>query len=151
MATASTTRRLQTRLSALFTGAHVALYRRTGGNMGGTMSGMPILLLTTTGRKSGRQRTTPVMYLKDGPAYVITASNGGSDHPPAWWLNLQNHPSATIQVGSQILAVEATQAGAEEKRRLWATLVGRAPRFEGYQKRTQREIPMVLLRPVTEP
>ena len=149
MATSPARRRLFTGLTKLFTSTHVALYRRTGGKMGGHVSGLPILLLTTTGRKSGQQRTTPLGYLMDGPAYVITASNGGQAYAPAWWLNLQHNPKALIQVGRQVLPVVARQADPDERRRLWAALISRAPSYEGYQKRTTRAIPMVVLRSAT--
>ena len=108
---------------------------------------MPVLLLMTTGRKTGTRRTVPVMYLRDGGNYVVTASNGGRDQHPAWWLNLQRNPVARIEVGGSQQAVVAEQVGPEAKHDLWAQLVERAPFFEGYQQRTSREIPMVILRP----
>lgn len=127
---------------------YVFLYRRSRGAIGGRVRGMPVLLLVTTGRKTGTQRTVPVMYFRDGNNYVVTASNGGRDQPPAWWLNLQRNPVATIEVGDSRQAVVAEPVGPEAKRRLWAQLAERAPFFEGYQQRTSREIPMVMLRPV---
>jgi len=127
---------------------HVFLYRRSGGKTWGSMNGVPVMLLTTIGRKTGLQRTTPVLYLTDGPNYVISASNGGRDSHPAWWDNLQSQPRATIEVGSTTQTVTARPASHEEKTRLWAELVARAPIFEGYQKTTTRDIPMVILSPV---
>ena len=101
---------------------------------------------TATGRKTGRRRTVPVMYLKEGVNYVVTASNGGREKHPAWWLNLESNPPAMIEVEGVHQSVVAESVSPEEKRRLWAQLVEKAPFFEGYQKRTSREIPMVILR-----
>jgi deazaflavin-dependent oxidoreductase (nitroreductase family) len=130
-------------------GTHVALYRRTGGGFGGRMGRMPLLLLTTTGRKSGKRRTIALGYLEDGATYVVTASNAGRDTPPAWFLNLRSTPRARIQVGRRTLNVEAETASPEEKRRLWAELIARAPGYGRYQRSTTRDIPMVILHPVT--
>lgn len=126
----------------------IFLYRRSGGKIGGSMRGMPVLLLTTTGRKTSLKRTTPVMYLTDGPNYVITASNGGRDSHPAWWLNLQANPQATIELDGMAKPVIAQQASLEEKSRLWPQLVGKAPFFDDYQRSTKRVIPLVILRPM---
>lgn len=134
-------------LMRLVMAIYVFLYRRTGGKMGGRLGTMPVLLLTTTGRKSGKKHTVPVMYLSESPNYIITASNNGGEKPPAWWLNLKSSPQATIEIGGDMRLVTTKQADSEEKERLWAQLVEKAPAFEGYQKRTQREIPMVILRP----
>lgn len=125
---------------------YVFLYRRTRGATGGRLNGMPVLLLTTTGRKTGKRRTVPVMYLKEGVSYVVTASNGGREKHPAWWLNLEGNPQAMIEVEGVHQSVVAASVGPEEKRRLWTQLVEQAPFFEDYQKRASREIPMVILR-----
>jgi F420H(2)-dependent quinone reductase len=106
---------------------------------------MPVLLLTTTGRKTEKKRTVPVMYLHEDPNYVITAPNKGRDKPPPKRLNLQSSPQAIIELGDGTRLVMAEQASSEEKRRLWAQLVEKAPAFDGYQKRTRREIPMIIL------
>ena len=134
-------------LTRLVMAIYVFLYRRTGGKVGGRLGAMPVLLLTTTGRKSGKKHTVPVMYLRESPNYIITASNNGGEKPPAWWLNLKSNPQATIEIGGDTRSGITEQAGSEEKERLWAQLVEKAPAFEGYQKRAQREIPMVILRP----
>lgn len=134
-------------LTRLVMAIYVFLYRRTGGKVGGRLGAMPVLLLTTTGRKTGKRHTVPVMYLSESPNYIITASNNGREKPPAWWLNLKSSPQATIEIGGDTRSVTTEQAGSEEKERLWVQLVEKAPAFEGYQKRTQREIPMVILRP----
>ena len=125
----------------------IFMYRRSGGKTMGYLRGMPVLLLTTVGRKTGKQRVTPVMYIRDGDNYVITASNMGADKHPSWFVNLQANPQATIEVGNMTRSVMAHQANPEEKKRLWAQLVERAPFFEGYKKKTTRDIPMVILQP----
>ena len=126
---------------------HASLFRATDGKVGGRMLGSPVLLLVATGRKSGRRRTTPLLYLEDGGRYVIVASNGGAAKHPVWWLNLQAHPEATVEVGGRKAHVRATEARGEEKARLWQRLVRMYPSYEDYQKRTDREIPVILLEP----
>ena len=121
------------------------LYRRSGGRLGNTLKGAPILLLDHVGRKSGQTRTAPVLYLRDGEDLVIVASRGGSDATPAWWLNLQANPATTVQVGSERRLVLARQASAQEKAALWPRLVEMYGDFEIYQRRTEREIPVVIL------
>ena len=128
----------------------VFLYNVSGGRIGGKMGKMPVLLLTTTGRKTGKQRTLPLMYIMDGPAYVITASAGGAEKHPGWFFNIRSSQQATIQVKDTQIQVTAEIAGPEKKSELWARLVAIAPNFAGYQKRTSRDIPMVILRPVEE-
>jgi deazaflavin-dependent oxidoreductase (nitroreductase family) len=104
-----------------------------------------VLLLTTTGRKSGRERTIPLLYLQDGEELVVVASNGGAPRHPAWWLNLEANPRATVEVGDRKLRVRAEQASPEEKERLWPKLVAMYSSYEDYQKRTEREIPVIIL------
>jgi len=128
----------------------VFLYRLTGGGMGGRMQSMPVLLLTTTGRKSGKKRTVPLGFLRDGSAYVIIASYGGQPRNPAWFLNLQSHAEATIQVKKRQMQVKAETANPEKRRELWARLMEVSPGYANYQKRTTREIAMVILHPVDE-
>jgi deazaflavin-dependent oxidoreductase (nitroreductase family) len=128
----------------------VFLYSATGGRLGGKMNGVDVLLLTTTGRRSGKQRTVPLMYIMDGSAYVITASAGGADKHPGWFFNVRNNPQTAIRVKDKQIRVVAEVAGAEKKPELWTRLVEVAPNFAGYQKRTSREIPMVILHPVDE-
>ena len=129
------------------TKVHSSLYRATGGKVGGRLVGSPVLLLVTTGRKSGRRRTTPLLYMEDRDRYVIVASNGGAPTPPLWWLNLQANPDATVELGGRKTRVRASEAGGEEKRRLWKRLVAMYPSYENYQKRTDRVIPVILLEP----
>jgi len=128
----------------------VFLYNVSGGRIGGKMGNVPVLLLTTTGRKTGKQRTLPLVYIMDGSAYVITASAGGAAKHPGWFFNIRSNPQATIQVKDKHIQVTAEIAGAEKRPVLWARLVEVSPNFAGYEKRTSREIPMVILHPVEE-
>jgi deazaflavin-dependent oxidoreductase (nitroreductase family) len=131
---------------SLFTGAHSFVFRSTGGKAGRVFRGSPVLLLVTTGRKTGKRRTTPLMYLKDGEDMVVVASDGGSPKHPAWWLNLRADPEATVEVGGRELRVRAEEAAPEEKGRLWPKLVAIYAGFEDYQRKTERELPVVVLR-----
>ena len=127
-------------LLRIFISIHMLFYRLSGGSLGKTMNGMPVLLLTTTGRKTGKQHTVPVVYLSDGDDYVITL---GVVERPAWLLNLRSQPHASIQVGTSRLKVEAREASEEERRRLWAL----APAYwHDYQKTAKSEFPFILLR-----
>lgn len=128
---------------------HVALYRRTGGRMGGKVRELPVLLLTTTGRKSGQPRTVPLSYLPYGASYVVTASNFGGEQHPLWFLNLQSDPRARVQVGQVTREVVARVASREERARLWTALTRKARNYAEYEKMTERDIPMVILRPVS--
>lgn len=126
----------------------VLLYRVTGGGFGGRVQSLPVLLLTTTGRKSGKPRTVPLGFLRDGSAYVIIASYGGLPRHPAWYLNLNSQPEATIQVKRQEMRVKAETASPEKRRELWARLIEAAPGYANYEQRTSREIPVVILHPL---
>ena len=126
---------------------HASVFHAASGRIGGRMVGSPVLLLVTTGRKSGQTRTTVLLYLEDGGRHVIVASNGGTAKHPVWWLNLQADPEATVEIGGRKIHVRATEARGEEKARLWQRLVRMYPSYEDYQKRTDREIPVILLEP----
>ncbi len=104
----------------IFSKAHSIVYHWTGGISGGRIFGNRILLLTTTGRKTGRARTTPVAYLSDGDALVIVGGAAGAAKHPDWSLNLESHPEALVQVGRRRMRVSATRALPEEQQRLWA-------------------------------
>ena len=130
-----------------FTRGHIFWYRMTGGFIGSGFGKVRMLLLTTTGRKSGKPWTTPLSYVRDGDDYVVVASFGGSPKHPAWYLNLQSDATAEIQVGSRVIKASATTAGPEDRPRLWQKAVEMYPGYEGYQKRTNREIPLVILHP----
>jgi deazaflavin-dependent oxidoreductase (nitroreductase family) len=127
----------------------VRLYRLTNGRFGGRMMSLPVLLLTTTGRKSGKQRIIPIAYLTDGPNYVLTASAFAVlNRAPGWYLNLKSHPRATVQVQAVRQQVIARVAEPQERGRLWAQLLEIAPGYGEYQKRLNREIPMLILQPL---
>lgn len=128
-----------------FLRAAVWLYRRSGGKIGGKMFGAPVLLLTTTGRRSGRPWTVPLMYQSDGNRWVIIASNGGSARHPAWWLNLRSQPAASVQIGHQTYPVTAAATAGEERERLWRRMADMYKGYDAYAKKTTREIPVVVL------
>jgi len=123
----------------------VWLYRRSGGKIGGRMFGAPVLLLSTTGRKSGRSWTVPLMYQTDGDRWVIIASNGGSDKHPAWWLNLRARPDASVQIGRQTYPVTAAETAGEDRERLWRRMADMYNGYNAYAKKTTRKIPVVVL------
>lgn len=135
------------RIFRLVTAGHTALYRATGGKLGGKMQGSPVLLLETMGRKTGKKRTTPLLYLPDGRNMVIVASKGGAAKHPAWWINLRANPETSVQVGPRNLLVRAEETAGEDRERLWRRLVAMYPGYADYQRRTDREIPVVRLRP----
>ncbi len=130
---------------------HVLLYRLTGGSIGGRFRGAPVLLLTTTGRKTGKQRTTPLLYLADYTNLAVVASNGGRDRAPSWWSNLKRNPGVQVQIRRVKRSVTAVQATKEEKRRLWPLLTKMYPPYDDYQRRTKREIPVVIMRASSAP
>jgi deazaflavin-dependent oxidoreductase (nitroreductase family) len=134
-------------LIKMMSAMHLFWYRLTGGAIGGSFAGRPILLLTTTGRKTGQPRTTPLQYLEDGENMILAASNGGNPRHPVWWLNLERNPGAEVQVRNDRKPVTAEKAEGEERGRLWKLLVEMYSGYEDYQKTTQREIPVVVLRP----
>ncbi len=137
---------LEANVQRFVTNIHTFFYRLTGGRIGGRMVGSPVLLLTTIGRKSGKERTLPLLYLADDDTVVLVASNGGTAKHPLWWLNLKAHPQAKVQIGPRILSMTATEAVGEERNRLWPRVVQMYPEYANYQKRTPREIPVVVLR-----
>ena len=131
----------------MISGTHEFWYRLSGGLIGGRVGGLPILLLTTTGRRSGKKRTMPLVYLLDGDNMVVIASNGGAEQHPAWWLNLRANPQAEVQVGSNSKSVTAEIATGEERERLWRQVVEMYHGYDEYRRMTEREIPVVVLRP----
>jgi deazaflavin-dependent oxidoreductase (nitroreductase family) len=125
---------------------HVERYRETDGEEGHEwQKGTSILLLTTTGNKSGEERTTPLIYGRSGDDYLIVASKGGSDEPPAWFLNIEAKPEVEVQVKADRFKARARTATAEEKPEMWKTMVSEWPDYDGYQEKTDREIPVVVL------
>lgn len=129
---------------------HRGVVALTGGHLGWRAMGMPVVELTTTGRHSGKPRTSMLTSPRqEGETIVIVASRGGDDHHPAWFLNLSVNPDVTARVGGgPARPMRAEVANAEERARLWPLIVADHKNYAGYQKKTSREIPVVLLRPV---
>src|SRR4051794_26667524 len=121
------------------------LYRASGGRIGGRLWDLRVVLLTTTGRRSGKRRTVPLCSLRDGDDVVVIGSYGGLDRPPAWSLNLAADPNAELEDGRARRSVVARIASPEERARLWAEVTARAPGYLEYERRTSREIPVVIL------
>jgi deazaflavin-dependent oxidoreductase (nitroreductase family) len=124
---------------------HATLWRLTRGRFVDGIGAAPFLLLTTKGRKTGRSRTTPVLYLEDGGDLIVVASFGGNDLHPAWYLNLQSCPEAEVMIGREPRPVSAQELTMDQKKLIWPRLVKLYPQFEIYQQRTRREIPLMRL------
>ena len=129
-----------------FTKLHRALYEKTDGRLMSRLAGLEMCLLTTTGRKSGQPRTSPLACFRDGKNLIVVASNNGQDHDPAWWLNLQANPKAELRLGRQRFSAHAELATGAERERLWPWLCEQNPVYPRYQKQTSREIPVVVLK-----
>ena len=142
--------KLAAALQNAVTRVHSVLYRSSNGVIGGRIANSPVLLLTTTGRRSGKQRTVPLFYLMDGRNVALVASNGGAVSHPTWWLNLKATPDAWIQIKSIRRRVKAEQASAAEKQRLWPRLTAMYPGYKRYQEITDRDIPVVILHSLEE-
>jgi deazaflavin-dependent oxidoreductase (nitroreductase family) len=129
-------------------GGHAWIYRATGGLIGHRFPGAPpMLLLDHVGAKSGTRRTSPLGYIEDGRDVVVIASKGGHPKNPAWYHNLRAHPETTVQIGREQRAVHARVASPDERARLWPKVVATYGGYRGYQERTDREIPLVILEP----
>ena len=124
---------------------HVRRYVETDGRSGHKWNGRQTLLLTTRGRKSGKLRRTALIYGQDGDRYLLVASNGGARNHPFWYLNLTAQPEVQVQVGADKFTARARTAGAEEKPRLWRLMAAIWPDYDRYQKRTSRDIPVVIV------
>ena len=124
---------------------HRAVYRLSGGRLLGRVAGMPVLMLTTTGRRTGRARTAPLTYFELGEEIAIVASNGGEDEPPRWWLNLQAEPRATIAIAGHSEQVTARAATTVEHAQLWPVITATFRAYGDYARRTTRPIPVVIL------
>ena len=124
---------------------HRAVFLATNGVVGGNMAGLGMLLLTTTGRRSGEARTSPLAYMEHDGECIVVGSNNGGPRDPHWWLNLLVRSSAEIQVMRDRIEVDARLAGGSERERLWPLLVAFNPPFGRYEKKTEREIPVVVL------
>ncbi len=129
-------------------GVHSTLYRVSGGLIGHHVPGAPpMLLLDHVGAKSGARRTSPLAYLKDGDDVVIVASKGGYPRNPAWFYNLRANPDTSAQIGRERRKVHARVASASEREALWPRVCSLYGGYAGYQERTDREIPLVILEP----
>ena len=126
---------------------HRVLFRSTGGRLGKRLVDNDILLLTTTGRKTGQSHTVPLLYLTDNQRFVVIASYGGREYYPAWYLNLTDDPAVTARLVGRTLKLVARTANADERRRWWPRIVEAYDGYRLYQSRTEREIPVVLLEP----
>ena len=133
-------------LVRFFSKAHNILYRMTDGRFFGKLGKAPVLLLTVTGRKSGKLRTTPLLYIEEGNGFAVVASFGGAPKHPGWYRNLEKNPKATVQIEERVIPVTASTASPEEKKRLWSRLTAVYSDYATYQKKTKRDIPVVLLR-----
>lgn len=122
-------------------------FRANEGKVGGPFEGADVLLLTSTGAKSGERRTTPVVYQRDGDRMVIFASKAGAPNNPAWYHNLRANPTATVEIGSETLDVEALVTEGDERERLFRKQAEGHPQFAEYEKKTTRQIPVVALQP----
>jgi deazaflavin-dependent oxidoreductase (nitroreductase family) len=132
--------------SDLYGAEHVRQYRATGGEYGHDWrNGSPTLLLTTTGHRSGKPRTTPLIYGRAGDDYLLVASHGGSDEPPAWYVNLRHAPEVEVQVLDDRFRARARTAAPEEKPAMWQEMTSHWPDYDRYQQRTARELPVVVL------
>lgn len=129
----------------LFYTLHRAIYRLSGGRIFSRMVGCPVVLLTTTGWKSGEPRTAPLFGFEEGQSIVVIPSNAGKKHYPSWYLNLRANPLAQVQVGAQVRQVKAREATAEERERLWPLIVTYYEGYRVYRERTERHIPLVIL------
>jgi F420H(2)-dependent quinone reductase len=136
------------RVSPSLTRAHAAIVRLSGGRIRRSFlftGGMPILVLATVGRKSGKTRSTPVGYIEHRDGFAVLASNAGSDRSPAWWLNLQADPRAEVLARRKRIAVQARRADPSEEAKLWSEFARRNPGFDEYRNLTERQIPVVVL------
>lgn len=129
-------------------GGHARVYRATGGRIGQHIPGVPpVCLLDHVGAKSGKKRTSPLLYIEDGKDVVIVASKGGYEKNPAWFYNLKANPETTVQIGRELRPVLAHVATATERERLWPKAVEVYPSYQQYQDRTDRKIPLLILKP----
>ena len=132
---------------SLFGDEHVRQYEATAGRVGHDWNGTSILILHTTGRRSGETRKFPLIYGRDGGDYVVVASKGGAPDHPGWYKNLLAHPEAKVQVRGELIAVTARTGTPADKARVWPAMAKQWPDYVAYQRKTPRDIPVVLLRP----
>jgi deazaflavin-dependent oxidoreductase (nitroreductase family) len=127
--------------------ANTWIYRRSSGKLGGTFQKGPVALLTTTGRKTGEPRVSPLLYMRDGDRVILVASHGGRDKHPLWYLNLKANPKVQVQIKKEALDLTARDATDEERAKYWSQLVDMHPSYEDYQSWTDRRIPIVVCDP----
>ena len=132
----------------LATKAHCWLYRKTRGRVLGRLGGQPVLLLTTTGRRTNLARTTPVQFIRSGDSFIVVAANGGAPQPPAWHANLLSNPRARVQLRDRWVDVRARVAHGAERERLWRELTIANRRLSRTEQRARRRLPVVVLEPV---
>ncbi len=135
-------------LKAMFK-AHATVYERSGGRIG-AWAGLPTLLLSVTGRKSGQVRSTPLVYFEDEGSYVVVGSDGAAKRDPQWWKNLQVDPAGAVRIGRSQFDVTARLAAGAERERLWEVGKSVNPMWSKYQTRTKRELPVVVLTPTAK-
>lgn len=133
----------------VISGTHARVYQLSGGRIGGALAGLPVLLLTTMGRKSGRSNTRPLIYLRDGEEYLVSAANNGFDWQPGWLFNLHEQAVATIQIGNVVRSVKATIALGDDRARLYELFKAASANFVQYEKGTARAIAVVRLEPTS--
>jgi F420H(2)-dependent quinone reductase len=127
---------------------HAWVYQKSEGRIGSQFTGgAPVMLLTTRGRKTGKSRTSPLLYMRDGDRIITVASKGGSPNHPAWYLNLQQTTEVVVQIGNERIAMHAVTATPAQKAKYWPRLIAVYPPYQSYQARTDRDIPVVILRP----
>ena len=126
---------------------HTWLYKVSGGKRGGTSKKAPVALLTTTGRKTGQPRVSPLLFIRCGDRVIVVASRGGSDRNPLWYLNLKADPKVSVQIKDEVLNLTARDATEDERATLWPQLVKMYPDFDDYQSWTDRRIPIVVCEP----
>ena len=141
-----------TRALKLMESSHRLVQKLTRGRAGWNIAGMPVVELTTTGRRSGERRATMLTSpVRDGDAYVVVASRGGDDHHPAWFLNLRDDPNVEVVIeGRPSVAMFAHIADTEQRARLWPLITAKYSNYSGYQQKTDREIPLVLLESISK-
>jgi deazaflavin-dependent oxidoreductase (nitroreductase family) len=136
-------RRIVNRCQRIFTSVEIVVIRRAGRSLGGRLARAPVCVLTTTGRRTARPRTTPVVYVRDGEELLVVAAYGGSPWQPAWYLNLRANPECVIEIDRARVNGRASIVAGEERHRLWPEMVAKIATLAGAQRRTQREIPLV--------
>jgi deazaflavin-dependent oxidoreductase (nitroreductase family) len=140
---------LGARVANLVGRVNVVVYRLSRGRLGGKMQDAPVLILHTVGRKSGKKRALPLLYLADGAELVLVASRGGSDAMPAWYLNLMDMESAEVEIKGERTTMRPRRATPEEKAEYWPKLNAIYSHYEDYQQRTSRDIPVIVMSPTT--